>query len=75
MNLNNDFDDSLDDCNGDVVICRITFSASQILRACDPIAYRSLFADYENNKQYEQDEQDEDEQDEDEQDEDEGEMK
>jgi len=57
MNLNNDFDDSLDDCNDDdVVICGITFSASQILKACDPIAYRSLFADYENNKQYEQDE-------------------
>ena len=74
MNSNNVFDDLLDDWNGDVVICRITFSASQILKACDPIAYRSLFADYENNKQYEQDE-DEDEQDEDEQDEDEGEMK
>ena len=69
MNSNNDFDDLLDGCNGDVVICGITFSASQILKACDPIAYRSLFADYENNKQYEQDE------DEDEQDEDEGEMK
>jgi len=71
MNSNNDFDDLLDGCNGDVVICGITFSASQILKACDPIAYRSLFADYENNKQYEQDEDE----DEDEQDEDEGEMK
>ena len=56
MNSNNVFDDLLDDCNDDVVICGITFSASQILKACDPIAYRSLFADYENNKQYEQDE-------------------
>ena len=56
MNSNNVFDDLLDGCNGDVDICGITFSASQILKACDPIAYRSLFADYENNKQYEQDE-------------------
>jgi hypothetical protein len=56
MNLNNAFDDLLDGCNGDVVVCGITFSASQILKACDPIAYRGYLADYENNKQDEQDE-------------------
>jgi hypothetical protein len=61
MNSNNVFDDLLDDCNDDVVICGITLSASQILKACYPIVYRGYLADYENNKQYEQDEQDEDE--------------
>jgi len=56
MNSNNDFDDSLDDCNDDdVVICGITFSASQILKACDP-RHNFYLVDYENNKQYEQDE-------------------
>ena len=59
MNLNNVFDDILDDCYGDVVICGITFSPSQILKACDPIAYRVYLADYENNRQAEDEDEDE----------------
>ena len=59
MSTQEDFDDILDDCAADVVICGIIFSPSQILKACDPIAYRVYLADYENNRQAEDEDEDE----------------
>jgi hypothetical protein len=39
----------LDDQEGDTIIMGMTFSASDILQALDPIAYDDLLKDYINN--------------------------
>lgn len=41
-----EYDEFLDECYGEVVIGCITFSPSTVLRECDPIAYRCGLTDY-----------------------------
>ena len=43
-----DFDSYLDD-EGSVTVCGIEFYPSDILKSCDPIAYRCAKSDYESN--------------------------
>jgi len=40
------FDDMLDDCHEDVVICGIPYSTSRALKYVDETAYRCSFSDY-----------------------------
>ena len=40
------YDEMLDDCEGPVELCGMTYSASQVLREVDPVAYRCGFNDY-----------------------------
>ena len=44
-----DFNDFLDDVESSVVICGMEFLPSDILKSCDPVAYRCAKADYESN--------------------------
>ena len=44
-----DFDEFLDDVEESVTICGIEFYPSDILKSCDPIAYRCAKSDYESN--------------------------
>ena len=44
-----DFDSYLDDSEETVTICGIEFYPSDILKSCDPIAYRCAKSDYESN--------------------------
>lgn len=44
-----DFDEFLDDVEESVIIAGMTFYPSDILKSCDPIAYRCAKADYESN--------------------------
>jgi len=41
--LTEEFNDVLDDAQGEVTICGMTYAASDVLRAVDPIAYRQEF--------------------------------
>lgn len=43
-----DFDSYLDD-EGSVAVCGLDFYPSDILKSCDPIAYRCAKSDYESN--------------------------
>ena len=43
-----DFDEFLDD-EGSVTVCGMEFYPSDILKSCDPIAYRCAKSDYESN--------------------------
>ena len=43
-----DFDSYLDD-EGSVTVCGLEFYPSDILKSCDPIAYRCAKSDYESN--------------------------
>ena len=43
-----DFDSYLDD-EGSVVVCGMDFYPSDVLKSCDPIAYRCAKSDYESN--------------------------
>ena len=43
-----DFDEFLDD-DGSVTVCGMEFYPSDILKSCDPIAYRCAKSDYESN--------------------------
>ena len=43
-----DFDSYLDD-EGSVTVCGLDFYPSDILKSCDPIAYRCAKSDYESN--------------------------
>ena len=45
----NDFDEFLDEIEETVNICGMTFYPSDILKSCDPIAYRCAKSDYEAN--------------------------
>ena len=40
------YDEMLDDCEGPVELCGMTYSASHVLRVVDPVAYRCGFNDY-----------------------------
>ena len=44
-----DFDSYLDEIEQSVNICGIEFYPSDILKSCDPIAYRCAKSDYESN--------------------------
>ena len=44
-----EFDSYLDDVEETVTVCGITFYPSDILKSCDPIAYRCDKSDYESN--------------------------
>ena len=44
-----DFDSVLDDNEQSVNVCGIEFYPSDILKSCDPIAYRCAKSDYESN--------------------------
>ena len=44
--LEKDFQYWFDDLHGDIIIAGITFSASDILKECDPIAYNQEFNHY-----------------------------
>jgi len=48
------FDEMLDDLYPEVEISGMRFSASKVLRNCDPIAYRIELSDFEDmNQEYE----------------------
>ena len=44
-----DFDSYLDDSEETVNVCGMTFYPSDILKNCDPVAYRCAKSDYESN--------------------------
>ena len=44
-----EFDDFLDESYDEVNICGLTYSASQALKECDPVAYRCSKSEYEGN--------------------------
>lgn len=44
-----DFDDFLDEIEESVNVCGMEFYPSDILKSCDPIAYRCAKSDYESN--------------------------
>ena len=44
-----DFDNHLDDVEQPVNVCGMQFYPSDILKSCDPIAYRCAKSDYESN--------------------------
>ena len=43
------YDEMLDECHKEYKIGGLTFSASQVLRDCDPVAYRCGFGNEEDN--------------------------
>lgn len=45
--VDNNYDDLLDEDNDEYQIGYLTFSASEVLKNCDPAAYRCGFSDYE----------------------------
>jgi hypothetical protein len=40
------YEEMLDDCEGPVELCGMTYSASYVLKEIDPVAYRCGFNDY-----------------------------
>lgn len=44
-----DFDEFLDEIEESVTVCGMTFYPSDILKSCDPVAYRCAKSDYESN--------------------------
>lgn len=44
-----EFDDFLDDCYQTVTVAGMEFYASDILKSCDPVAYRCAKVDYESD--------------------------
>jgi len=40
------YNEMLDDCEGPVTLCGMTYSASRVLSEVDPVAYRCGFNDY-----------------------------
>ena len=47
--LQESFEESLDDMYPEVTICGITFSASRVLREMDPIGFQVSMSDYADN--------------------------
>ena len=47
MTVEEQYDDMLDDCWGEINICGMMWCASTVLKRVDPIAYRVGLADYE----------------------------
>ena len=44
-----EFNDFLDDCYESVTVAGMEFYASDILKSCDPVAYRCMKSDYDSN--------------------------
>ena len=44
-----EYDDFLDEIEGSVTVAGMEFYASDILKSCDPVAYRCAKSDYESN--------------------------
>ena len=44
-----EFDDFLDDCYDMVIVAGMEFYPSDVLKSCDPVAYRCAKSDYESN--------------------------
>lgn len=44
-----EFDEMLDEIESEVTVCGMTFYPSDILKSCDPIAYRISKSEYESN--------------------------
>lgn len=44
-----DFDDYLDEIESEVTVCGMTFYPSDVLKSCDPIAYRISKSEYESD--------------------------
>ena len=44
-----DFDEFLDDVEESVTVCGMTFYPSDILKSCDPVAYRCAKSEYESS--------------------------
>jgi hypothetical protein len=40
------YKEMLDDCEGDIHLCGMTYRASEVLHSVDPVAYRCGFNDY-----------------------------
>ena len=40
------YEEMLDDCEGDIHLCGMTYRASEVLHSVDPVAYRCGFNDY-----------------------------
>lgn len=51
LEIKEEFDQMLDECYPDVKIGYLTFTASEILFNCDPIAYRVWLSDWEADKE------------------------
>lgn len=47
--IDNNYDDLIDEDNEEYRIGYLTFSASEVLKKCDPIAYNCGFSDYESD--------------------------
>lgn len=45
----NEYDEFIDDIEGSVTVAGMEFQASDILKSCDPVAYRCGKADFESN--------------------------
>ena len=44
-----EFDEMLDEIESEVTVCGMTFYPSDILKSCDPVAYRCAKSDYESS--------------------------
>ena len=44
-----DFNDFLDECHNTVEVAGMEFYPSDVLKSCDPVAYRCMKSDYESN--------------------------
>ncbi len=44
-----EFDEYLDDSYEESYVCGMTYSASYILKSCDPVAYRCMKSEFEGN--------------------------
>ena len=44
-----DFDEYLDEIESEVTVCGMTYNPSDVLKSCDPVAYRCAKSDYESN--------------------------
>ena len=44
-----EYDEMLDSCEGSITVAGMEFQASDILKSCDPVAYRCGKADFESN--------------------------
>tara|TARA_R110002020_G_scaffold291323_1_gene506782 strand:+ start:338 stop:508 length:171 start_codon:yes stop_codon:yes gene_type:complete len=49
-----EYDEILDDCYGEIEVCGLTYWASSLLKCIDPIAYRCGLSDYESSLEEEE---------------------
>ncbi len=55
MNIEEQFDEMLDESYGTITIAGIEFDASTILKRCDPIAHRVYLSDFASEMEEEED--------------------